>query len=386
MTAIITREPLTYPEPEARASVSWIGDLVARKLHTDPRATERLDRHRAEMDVLRREANERALRGLRSAEIEVRTEPGRTVGYGGYFSPPWWWEAQFVTANRAAAVTASLVNHQPLADGIGSVHIPVLSTGTNVAGVGDTAAVPTADGLVDTSTTSNVVTIAGIADVSLQALEQSPQNASLDMAFATDLGEAYGAAVETQLYYGAGSTAQELTGLSTLSGITSTVYTSDAPSGSTLWPMLMQCAATVSDARKQPIQAWFMRSARHFWLMGQEDSQGRPFGLAPFYLGRGDPSSADPVSGLAGHPVFLSEAISSSLVNGTTTGCDEIYALRPSDIMLLEAPPVIDVFREVLSGSLGARIRFHARCALLTRRVSAVGRVTGSGMQVASSY
>jgi hypothetical protein len=188
---------------------------------------------------------------------------------------------------------------------------------------------------------------------------------------------------EVGLLYSTGTANSHLPGVTLASGITSVSYTTDTPTGSGLWPILAQTAGQRADLRRRPPECWMMRTSRWSWLMAQEDLQGRPFGLSPLFMGQ-DAVTPDPIGGLMGWPVFLNENVSATL--GTAANEDENLCVRPRDIVLLESAPTTNVYREVLSGSLSARIQMHTRVAAVTRYVSGVAVVSGSGLQVASGY
>jgi hypothetical protein len=55
--------------------------------------------------------------------------------------------------------------------------------------------------------------------------------------------------------------------------------------------------------------------------------------------------------------------------------------------MLFEGQPVTNVYREPLSGNLGARIQMHKRVAAITNRYSSgIATVGGSGFTVQEGY
>jgi HK97 family phage major capsid protein len=384
MTVSIKSEPLTYDRHDTR--ISFFRDVVLSELD-DSRsklARERLTRHSAEMIVIEEERNQRALSALRSGDLEYRVEPNRTDGTGGYFTVPQWMNQFFATAVRPGRVLAGLIPRFDLPNGVSSINIPILSTGTKVKHLIDNAPVTDQD-IVDTSGSSTVVTIAGQADVSMQALEQSPGGASLDWALLLDMAEDYDRDLETELLSGRGSTYSELTGVANVSGINSVTFTSSGPTGSLMWPYFGEAAAQIGDNRLLPPECYLMRTSRWSWLTTAEDTAGRPFGLsAPFFLGS-DAATPNPAGGLISWPVFLDDAISPT--QGAGADQDSIICLRPRDMILLEGQPQTNVFREVLSGTMGARIQFHNRVAAITSRYpTGISSIGGTGCTVQSSF
>lgn len=376
----IKSEPLTYDE---HAPVSFFQDVVRSSRGLDAAAEGRLERHAKEMRVISEERNQRAYRALRAGDFEYRVEPGTTPGTGGYFTPPAWLNQLFATAKRPGRVLAGLMSKFDLPNGVSSVNLPIIGTGTTAQPMADGTAVPSTD-VTDSPGSSTVATFAGMSDTSLQLLEQSPAGAHLDQSFFRDLTEAYDADLEAQLLTGLGSAVKQLSGIQTVAS-TSVTYSDMSPSGAAMYPYFGQAGAQLADARRQPPEVWLMRTARWMWLMTQESTGGYPYGiLSPFFVGN-DVQTPDPIGGLLGLPVFLDEAIAAT--TGTTENEDTVICLRPSDLILLEGQPQLDVMREALSGSLGVRLRFHNRVAAITNRyVTGIATISGSGFVVEENY
>jgi hypothetical protein len=324
--------------------------------------------------------------------METRVNPNPTDGQGGYFSPPLWLNQDFATANRPARVLAALYPSVPLPSGVSQVSLPLLSTGTSTDAQPPNAPVSETD-IVDAAGTSNVVTIAGQSDVSLQLLEQSPAGAHLDWALTKDLTESYDAQLELQLINGLGSAANQLLGVLNVVGIASVAFTSSSPTGILLDPILGKATAQVGDARLMPPECVLMRTARWAWYGSQEDGNNRPFispgGFDGFTVGRSDTlddnTSPTPIGPVFGWPVYLDDAIPATL--GSTANQDTIIAMRVSDGLLLESDAKTMVGTEVLSGTLQARIQLRYSVAAITaRRPAGIAAITGTGMVVASGY
>jgi hypothetical protein len=384
-TVEVKSEPLTYERHNS--GVSFFRDLLDAELKRDTASRDRLDHHRSEMDVISKEREKRARSAIQAGGFEYRVEPNTTPGTGGNFSPPLWLVELFATAKRPGRVLSDLIPASfDLPNGVSSINLPVLTTGTKVRHTVDAAAVAE-QAIADSPGSSVVVTIAGQADVPLQMLEQSPAGASLDWALFTDMGEAADFDLEVQLLYGRGSAYKELVGLTNVPGIVSIAYTDPSPTASEMWPFFGQAAAQLADGRLAPPQIILMRHARWQWLSTAEDTAGRPFGLpTPWYFGSG-PTTPDPSGGLNGLPVFDDEAISATLPQTAPAGEDQVIFARPSDLIIFEAPPVTSVFREPLSATLGARIQLHRRVASIQNRYgSGIATVGGSGFVVQSGY
>jgi hypothetical protein len=373
-----TGEELVY-SPLGRHS--YYRDFLAQQTGrvSSPGAQERLSRHGAQMERLSAVREERAWQRGAAAGMEYRVTPDRTPGHGGYFAPPAWLNQLFATANRPGRVLAGLMPTFPLPVGVSSVNVPVISTGTAVEPQGSSTAVLDQD-IADAAAKSSVAPFAGQADVGLQLLEQSPQGAHLDWAIFQDLSEAYDSDLESQLLAGP-ATGPGLTGVTSVTGIVSVAYTDASPTGKNMWTPLSQVPAQIGDARLRAPECFLMRTARWFWIQGQEDSTGLPFGLSPIFIGKDDDKTPDPIGGIMSLPVFLDDAIP------VVGGQDSIICLRPRDLILLEGQPQTLIAREPLSGSLGVRLQMHCNAAAITgRRPGGIGVLTGTGMTVQTGY
>ncbi len=345
-----------------------------------PAAEQRLTRHREQMELVRREREQRARRVMSVMGAEYRVEPDRTPGYGGYFAPPVWLNQFFATANRPGRVLAGLIPRFPLPRGCQSINIPILTTGTIDGPDTDDYPVPS-QGITDSSTTSAAAPFAGKANVSLQLLEQSPPGAYLDWALFLDLAESYDAQLETALLLSVDGTPNSLAGVTTVTGTNTVTYTSASPTGGAMYPYLGSLAAQIGDNRLKPPECYLMRTARWAWLMTQESTANLPFGLnTPFYLGSDD-QTPDPIGAILGWPVFLNDALPATL--GAGANQDQVICLRPRDLLLLESEPQTMINRERLSGSLGVGIEMHGYAAALTgRRPAGISVLSGTGLVV----
>lgn len=376
---VVKSEPLTYHE---HAPHSFYRDMIL----TDrvPGASERLARHRQEMDVLAKEREARAWRSLHEGKFETRVTPNTTDGTGGYMAPPAWVNDLTAMGKRPGRVLSRLVPRFDLPGGVSSINLPLLSTATVVQPVADNAGVADQD-IIDAAGTSIVATLAGQADVALQLLEQSPAGAHLDWIIFKDLAEAYDYDLETQLENGSGSASNQLLGLMNAgTGKITVSYTDASPTGSELWPFFGQAFAQLGNNRLLPPEVWLMRSARWGWLNGAEDTATRPFGLpSPFFMGNTD-SSPDPVGGLLGLPTFLTEAIPAT--TGVASNQDVVISTRPSDLLLFESAPQTSIMREPGSGNLGVRLQLRGSAAFIIRYPQSVALISGTGMVVQSGY
>lgn len=375
--ARVRSEPLTYAR---HAAVSYFQDL-ARK-DSDAASQARLARHAAEMRV---ELAERDKRLVLHPDAEYRTNPNRTDGTGGYFSPPLWLIDQYATAPRPRRAIGDLAPRFALPPGTSQVNVPVVTTGNATGPTNDDAPAFSRD-MVDSSTSSTVVTISGQADVALQLLEQSPANAALDWAVFKDLTESYDHQLENLLTAGNGSAAQ-FTGVTQVANINTVAYTTGSPTLAGLYPLLGQAVARVGNTRLLPPECWLMRSSRWAWIASALDDQHRPI-VPPDTSDAPEPPAGGPrpIGALLGRwPVYLSDSISAT--QGAGANQDQIICLRPSDLLLFESEPRDAVMYDVLSGTLQARIQLHGYAAAITGRYpSGISVISGTGMAVQANF
>lgn len=388
----VTSEPLTYQRYDMRHS--WVADTVKVTMNgdNDGAATTRLQRHRAEMAIEIPKLEARQARAARAADqpdgttFEKRANPSRLQGQGGYFAPPLWVNNLFVTAPRPRRVLADLARHFDLPAGVSSINLPRITTGTTAGNQVDNMPAPSAD-FADAQVNSAVSTVSGISDVSLQLLEQSPPGASLDDVVFMDMCEASDAAFELLLMSGTGGTgfgAPPL-GILNVPSIISITYTTGAPTIGLLYPLLGQAFGAVSNARKHRPEAWLMRGGRWAYMASALDAgASRPLVVPGIEAPIDRVGGPNPIGNLLGVGVFTTESLPAS--QGVAANQDVIVALRPQDCIVWESPFTMAVQSEVLSGTLGCRLRIHRYVAAMTGRLpSSVAVIAGTGMVVTTN-
>ena len=91
------------------------------------------------------------------------------------------------------------------------------------------------------------------------------------------------------------------------------------------------------------------------------------------------------VASILGWPTFLNDAMPTTL--GAGLNQDEVIACRPSDLVLFTGDPVMNVDRDVTSGTLSARVRLHVPTAAITNRYSSgIGVLQGTGLVVQTGF
>lgn len=380
----VKSEPLTY-ERNNDCPNSYFRDL-ALKANGKQDAAERIARHQEEMRVERASFEKRSRRSIDSSGLEYRVNPNSTQGQGGYFDIPLWMNQYFATAPRTSRVLAALAPNFDLPVGAHSISLPRITTGNVNAPQQDGGATPGQD-ITDAGVTGTVTTFTSEADVALQLLEQSPAGAHLDWAFFKDMTDAYDQQLEVQMLVGTGSNAN-FTGLLNLNSINNVAYTTSSPTLYGMYPFLGQVAAQVGNKRKRPPEIWLMSTSRWAWIGSSLDNSNRPIvppDLQPPADGVNDGHSADSVSAQLGWPVYVDDAIPVTL--GAAANQDVIVACRPSDLILLEGTPRTNVYLEVLSGILQARIQMRNYAVFLSGRYpTSIGTLTGTGMVVQPGF
>lgn len=372
----ITSEPLTYRGPKEDGTLSYFHDrLMMQK--GDQEATERIQQHGREMRALGTE--KRAL----PVGTEVRVNPSRKDGQGGYFSPPRWLIEDAATAPRPNRVLARLVESFPLPPGASEISIPALTTGTKVDVDADDSPV-SEQNAIDARVSSPVASVSGFEDVSIQLLEQSPQGAHLDKFLFKDLEESFNASLEEQVLIGRGSPEggpfEEFTGILNLQNVNKITYTDGTPSGPKLFPYLGRSIAKIGKNRRMPPEAVMVTTSRWGWLCTQEDASNRPLVLAS-----SSDTSVFPIGSMQGFPVYLNDAMPEKL--GTTLNQDVIIFCRPDDFMLLESEPKLGVMEDVTSGTLQVRLIMNRYAAFLGGKYpTGISAIEGSGLVVQEGF
>lgn len=346
---VVRSEPHTY---ERLGQHSYFRDRVAKTLHGDADAAERLARHAIEVTEDRKASN-----------LERRVAPGIGAGIGGEFAPPAWFPSLFGGPPRGGRTLANLVPTLELPPGAAQVNIPVITGGTQFEPTSGGAALPQGD-LTTAGSVNQVVTIAGMVDISQQLNDQTP--GGFDSVIGAALLRAYDEAVELAVVTGTGSPSfrgllsSNLPSSHTISG-------SAANSWVALSPLVGQAIAAVGNDRRRPPQILMMRTRRWAWIASSLNASGNPV-MTP---GLGDvPDPADiaadrdfPVGPMVGLPVYLNDLIP------TAVGSDSVWALRPADFFLFEArTPKVLITPEPNSGSLMVRISLHNSAAFVADR------------------
>lgn len=333
---------------------------------------------------------------------EYRVEPNRADGYGGYFIPPFWLIDEYIPGLRAHLIAAALCRQFDLPPGTDSINIPKLSTLTAVGyQQADNAGVVSQD-WTDTFVQANVKTIAGQTDVARQLLEQSP-NGIVDEAITTDLTAAFNTFLDQQVLAGDGLNTGTLNGghlnglypSANWSGTNTVTYTDGSPSGQHFQPGAIGPMWSKIARNRYPVSpmdvTYVFHGSRWAWYATSQDVNGRPLvepdNCGPWNVAARLPETM-PAEGLAGmtnlgSPVYIDDNVptndngsGSPVSNGTH---DVGFAALWDDLWLFRGQTRTEVFREVLSGSLGVRFQLSEYDAFLERYGQSVAIASGSG-------
>jgi hypothetical protein len=448
LSVSIEHEPKTYERFKALGEngISYYRDLAAQvdglaiQGANKDEARKRLDRHADEMSKeapkRAKAARERAAKQVEDADranlmrydsdpfkrgnvrntvdlgigpslfgAEQRAEPNLTQGQGGYFVPPLWLIDDYIPYLRAHRVAAGLPRQMDLPEGTDTINIPKLANPTVVGYQQmNNAGLPSQD-WTDTSVTANVKTIGGYSDVAIQLLEQSPHQI-VDEVVTTDLMAAYNTFLDAQVIAGDGLNTGSLNGGHILglypttnwSSTNAITYTASSPAPYTFPMVFGAMASQISRTRFDASNLKFvLHGRRWFWYSTGLDSNDRPLGETdaggPFNIAAAIDAGlhAEGLVGMlpsvANAPVYIDMNIPTNDNAGTPlTGTDDIaIGALWDDVWLFEGALRTNVYREILSGSLGVRFQLYNYAAMLVRYGQSLAVATGTGFSAPAS-
>ncbi len=299
---------------------SFFRDVVMSR--NDPAAMERLTLHQAQ--------------ALETRDVTT-VDPG-----GAGFVPPIYLGSQYADLPREGRPFADVVPTMALPDVGMTVTVPKVQTGTTTAvQAAEADAVSETD--IDTQTvTADLVTIAGMNDVSLQVLERTFPG--LDQVIYRDLLADYDEQLDTQLLSGSAASGQHR-GLAQVSSINTVTYTDAIADGG---GGVTQVVRRHPEDREQPTpkrrhdrDASAARGVAR--VQPQLDVPAVPTGNVDAggrHAGGGFPTS------FGGLRVVLDANISTTIA----TTQDEIYVVHTPDLILMEGPAQFVRFDDVLTG------------------------------------
>jgi HK97 family phage major capsid protein len=333
--------------------------------------------------------------GISYSPFEQRVEPNTADGYGGYFIPPDWLVSEFIAGLRAHRVAAGLPRQFDMPAGTNQILIPKLATLTLVGYQQmNNSGLPSQD-FTDTFVSASAKTMGGYADIALQLLEQSP-GAIVDEVVTVDMMAAADKFEDAEIVAGDGLNAATLNGghltgiypYTNWSGTNNVVYTDASPSAAHLISVFGAMTSNIAKTRFNLDELKFVLNGRRwFWFATSTDAYGRPYGET---VAGGRQNIAAAIEGglqpegLVGTLPFLGDAPVYSDYNVPVTDGDGTRDVMIGglfgDAWNFKSPVRTDVFREVLSASLGVRFRMYWYQAYLERYGQSFAIAQGSGL------
>jgi len=308
---------------------------------------------------------------------------GGTGGSGGDFSPPAYLLDEYVKFARPGRVTADLFDVRELPEGVSSIDIPKVASGTVTAPqTTQNTAVANVD-LTTNSLTSSVVTIAGKNVVSQQLLDQS--GVPFDQVVLEDLTADLARQLGTQAISGSGVGGQ-LKGFLTPPSTSVITWTTTTPTATALYGRIAQLQGVINSSRFKAPDVIVMHPRRWSWMASFTDSTGRPL-IVPTAGGfnamanRDDNQGVGHVGQVLGCDVYTDANIPTNLGVAPGNTQDVILMMPRKDIKLWQSSIRAQAFTGPYSDSLGVLFRCHAYFACIPDRyLSALGQIQGSGL------
>jgi HK97 family phage major capsid protein len=363
----VLSEGRTYNRDAERLhGVSFLRDVADAQLRHDPGALERLQRHQAEA---------RDVYGTEYRDVG-------TGAYSGLIVP------QYLTdlaapLRRAGRPTADICNIHPLPPGGMTVNISRITTGASAAAQATENTGVSETDMDDTLLAVNVRTIAGMQDVSRQAVERGT---GVDAIVIGDLARAYNTELDRQIINSDGTSGTHL-GIRSTPSIVAVAYTDATPTGPELYPKLFDLVQQIQSGTFLGVSHLVMHPRRWWWLASQVGTSfpflqlaGAPQGAAGAVLGTG--SYEEGLAGvLSTVGVVVDGSIPTNLGGGTNE--DVILGVTSSELHLWEDPraPLLIRAEQALANQLSVRFVLYGYTAFTAGRYpGAHGTISGTGL------
>ena len=362
---VVTNEPNTYSEHNR--SVSFFGDLYNMQYNNDIEASDRIRRHRQEMNIEHRD--------------------GTTANYAGLVVP------QYLTQlaaelSRAGRPFADQCTSLPLPDQGMTINLSRVTTGSSAAmQAAENNAVSETD-IDDTLLTVDVRTIASGQQISRQAVDRGT---GIDALIAADMMGALATVLEDQVLNGSGSSGNML-GLSNISGINSVTYTDGSPTGAELYSKIVDGIQQINSNRFAGADLIVMHPRRLAFLQAETDGNGRPLVVPTQHVPQ-NAMGTGPIAGygvtgasVAGLPVVTSGKISTGAGSGGNE--DVIFIVRRADCLLFEdnTQPVMVRMDQTAGLNLTVTlVAYQYACFIGGRYPASISMISGTGL-VAPSF
>ena len=343
---------------DAVGGPSYFRDLANAAVGGSSDASERLNRHQAQVDAERRDISTAATDG-------------------GGFVPPISLIDLYAEGLVEGRPFADAVVNQPLQSSGMTVTIPRITTAPAAAVQAAEADAVNETDLVEANVTFDVNTIAGQQDVSLQLLERSEPG--IDAVIFAELRKSYNQQVDNQLINGSGSSGQH-EGITVTSGTNGVTWTEASPTGALLLAAMYDGAQQIHTGRFAPPDLWVMHPRRSAWLAKELSSTFPLFSqqlAASQTVGSQDRALAQNALGF--------QIVSDSnivITDGAGTNQDEVYVVNSRDLILMEDNVRARAMAEGLSGTLQVRLQVFANSVFIDaqRYPTGVSVISGTGL------
>ena len=312
-----------------------------------------------------------------TADVSRMTE-SRDIGIAAMAGtiPPRYLLEYAATAARAASPLFDALDKIPLGgEGTQVVIGRIAGTGASAGFVGEGAG-PESPDVTSTALTLDVKLVTGLVTETWTFFNRAGPTS--DLVIAKDLGEAVGTAAEVGIINGPGGPNSPI-GMLNTTGVTTTTFTSGAPTVATLIQKICACATTAALARKQRPNVCVMHSRRWLWICSQSDTSLQPV----VGLSTTPPDPTSPYVGvIGGMGVVISDNMPINL--GAGADQDAVILVRKQDMFLAvdDAHMAISVIlaQPMVNLWAGEYLIFSA-----ARYPSGVGVLTGTGLNAVAT-
>jgi HK97 family phage major capsid protein len=357
---VVTNEPNTYSEHNR--SVSFFQDLYNMQYNNDIEASDRIRRHRQEMDIEHRDVSTSNMSGL--VVPQYLTELAAEL-------------------SRAGRPFSDQCTSLPLPDDGMTINISRVTTGSSAAAqAAENNAVSETD-IDDTLLTVDVRTIASGQQISRQAIDRGT---GIDALIAADMMGALATVLEDQVLNGSGSSGNML-GLSNISGINAVTYTDGSPTGAELYKKIVDGIQQINSNRFAGADLIVMHPRRLAFLQSETDGNGRPL-VVPTQNVPQNALGTGPVAGygvtganVAGLPVVTSGKISTAAGSGGNE--DVIFIVRRADCLLFEdatQPAMVRMDQTAGLNLTVTLVAYQYACFIGGRYPASISMLSGTGL------
>lgn len=357
----VVSEPSQYTrDAERTGGPSFLRDLYAVQVKSDPAAGMRLERHGREVEATR----------------DLSQRAGVTTATVASFVPPQYLVDLFAEFARAARPAANLMTSLPLPAAGMSLTIPAITTESTVAVQSSENTEISNQDVADTGIDVDVQTVGGYCLVSRQTLERGVM--AEEVIFA-DLASAYAAQLDTLV----------LTEALAQTGTNAVTFDSTSPTVVEIWPKLADAAGKVRSQRYTGPTAFVMHPRRWSWLqaaLSTEDERpllgGVASGPSNVMATETNTQYGASVGTLLGTPVVLDGNLPTNL--GTGTNQDVILVSDWRDHLLFEdasRSPIQLKFEQVAPQNLSVHLVAYGYSAFsFGRQPAGLSKIGGTGL------